>query len=604
MWNERRAVKDQMRYIGTIESMVLVTEWHPRSSHMPGESDYPITTLIPNTWLQEVEEIAERSDRASWMLLGNALTLSHEIDIIEVKDDTVQVSSSPQNMLYSEYLGIRRSRLRRILYIYISQMASRLGCSYPKTPFHQVVAGCISHPKDLGMDEQWHNHVSSWIELSRLIRSSSEFLFPSKAVTKELLRSGRYGAFLDHFRPLLDQWQRQHSGILNDSLYHQLLMIDYHFVRLYINSLALQAIFQQAQGYHRNLVIASELEMRSDFAYVREVIDGCSQILQMVIHLAEEDHLKYMPTRLHIRFASAAIYLIHALALGVRRTELDSKIALVDTVVRALRVHTVDDVHLSVRYASLLYNHLKGLRQRFVRVHSSTSSFPLAAPQFGYTADSLGSEASQRIPDSTPESGGQLASAPGLTSDDTAMPVSGTDWLVMPVETTNQTQQSDFMQLLFEIDSSDRRFFWDFLVEGYVAAPNPSLARVSMASERVMELLGTRNLDELRAVPTEDVRAASLKASGLNPEPDQLHTPANLQWYPVPDGDIISEDLEPLSCIAVLFGTTADEMRGFYRPNFVYGHPDIPLTEAYSMSMLKRMTEVQGGQNASQIERF
>jgi hypothetical protein len=154
------------------------------------------------------------------MLLGNALTLSHELDIIESKEEpavqpAVQSSSSPQNMSYSDYLVIRRNRLSRILYIYISQLASRLGCSYPKTPFHQVVASSISHPQNSPLDEQWHNHVSSWIELSRLIRSSSEFLFPSKSVTKELLRSGRYGAFLDHFRPLLDQWWKQHSEIFS-----------------------------------------------------------------------------------------------------------------------------------------------------------------------------------------------------------------------------------------------------------------------------------------------------------------------------------------------------------------------------------------------------
>ncbi|KAM0254301.1 hypothetical protein ACHAQJ_006942 [Trichoderma viride] len=465
MWNERRAVKDQMRYMGTVESMVLVTEWHPRASHMPSESDYQNTHLIPNKWLQEVEEIAERSDRASWMLLGNALTLSHELDIIESKEEpAAQSSSSPQNMSYSDYLIIRRNRLRRVLYIYISQLASRLGCSYPKTPFHQVVASSISHPQNSPLDEQWHSHVSSWIELSRLIRSSSEFLFPSKSVTKELLRSGRYGAFLDHFRPLLEQWRQQHSEISNELLYHELLMIDYHFVRLFINSLALQAVSQQAYS-RQNQSLGSEFEKTSDFPFIKEVIDGCSQILRMVIRLAEENHLKYMPTRLHIRFASAAIYLIHALALGVRRTELDSKIALVDAAVQALRVHTVDDVHLSVRYASLLYQHVKGLRQRFVRIRDNASPFPFTtATQFGHPSDSIGSDTSAHIVDSTlSDLRTEPVTASDLSLDDVATPISGSDWFMMPVAMTAQTQQSDFMEFLFEMDLSDRKSFWEFL---------------------------------------------------------------------------------------------------------------------------------------------
>ena len=35
IWDEARVTKDQLRYLGTIESMLLATEWHPRSSHLP-----------------------------------------------------------------------------------------------------------------------------------------------------------------------------------------------------------------------------------------------------------------------------------------------------------------------------------------------------------------------------------------------------------------------------------------------------------------------------------------------------------------------------------------------------------------------------------------
>ncbi len=39
IWDERRAVKDQTRHLGTIESFLLVTEWHPRSAHVAPDLD-------------------------------------------------------------------------------------------------------------------------------------------------------------------------------------------------------------------------------------------------------------------------------------------------------------------------------------------------------------------------------------------------------------------------------------------------------------------------------------------------------------------------------------------------------------------------------------
>ena len=92
--------------------------------------------------------------------------------------------------------------------------------------------------------------------------------------------------------------------------YHELLLIDYHFVRLNINSLALQAVAQRVRAA-QSLPVGSELEKTSDYAFIREVVDGSTQILTMVTRLADDDKLKYIPSRLYIRFASAAVYLLN-----------------------------------------------------------------------------------------------------------------------------------------------------------------------------------------------------------------------------------------------------------------------------------------------------
>jgi hypothetical protein len=266
------------------------------------------------------------------MLLGGALALGHELDLFDGSDDAPTDSASDGTKLsFADYLLLRRGRLRRLLFVYISQLASRIGCALPKTPFHTTISSSMSMPHSM-LDRQWHDHMTSWIELSRLVRTTSEFLFPSKSVTRELLRSGRYCEFLDHFRPLLSQWLEKYlqnpsmalgswlifsstlfiyANLLPDmSVYHQFLSIDYHFIRLYINSLALQAVANRMAKY-QTFTMGSQFEGSQDSGYIREVISGSVQILEMVIKLADDDHLKYIPVRIYIRIASAAIYLIN-----------------------------------------------------------------------------------------------------------------------------------------------------------------------------------------------------------------------------------------------------------------------------------------------------
>jgi len=80
------------RSLGSIQALLLMTEWHPRSLHFPPENDGWDASLAPSAddvyaprdprndhdsqrWREDVFEPAKRSDRLSWMLLGIAVTL-------------------------------------------------------------------------------------------------------------------------------------------------------------------------------------------------------------------------------------------------------------------------------------------------------------------------------------------------------------------------------------------------------------------------------------------------------------------------------------------------------------------------------------------------
>jgi len=128
--------------------------------------------------------------------------------------------------------------------------------------------------------------------------------------------------------------------------------------------------------------------------------------------------------------------------------------------------------------------------------------------------------------------------------------------------------------------------------------------RVVEASARMFEQLGGSDLEQLRQVPAEQVRQASRLLSGIRPAPGEVHTPANLVWFPTEDGQVVGEDL---SCwpadVPVLFGHTADEARFFITPRGPIGAPPGTVDPArlYTPATLAKMAAVFGGHRGGDI---
>ena len=103
-------------------------------------------------------------------------------------------------------------------------------------------------------------------------------------------------------------------------------------------------------------------------------------------------------------------------------------------------------------------------------------------------------------------------------------------------------------------------------------APMWSYERAESAANRLFDRLGSKRVDELRQVPTEELRKASHELSGIFPKPGQVHTPANLVWMPVPDGDVVVADgFRGWSDeVPVMFGCVDNEARYFIKPGGIY----------------------------------
>lgn len=447
IFGQEKSTKSKIRSLGTVEALLLMAEWHPRSLHFPPETDGWDDDLIStnpkpsdhgdsnsesaNRWLEDMIEPSRRSDQMSWMLLGCALSLAHELGIFETEDG----DSPDAEQQWKEQMTLRRQRVQRLLYVYINQLAWRIGCMspIPQSLNHAVLGG--RKPRGLSQPgSTWLTFMDSWIELTKLAQSVTDMFFPSAKFARQQLHSGRYIGLLDHFRPLLNQWKDKYlQPHVLDPMFYNDLFIEYHFVRVYTHSVGMQAVVERAiaDADSNNLD-----EMRPttidpiDYEYIQEVIVGCCQILRKVTHLAEEGALRFCPIRIVLRITSASIFLMKALSLGTRQSTLRDSLEVLEKSIAALKSNALDDVHLSTRYATLLDMHVSRLRRNLLAscktVKSSrgttqrSSMGPPAWPENGDRSNHINTPASQ-----------------DLTSEMSFIPTfneMGDDWLSLPFD--------------------------------------------------------------------------------------------------------------------------------------------------------------------------
>lgn len=122
---------------------------------------------------------------------------------------------------------------------------------------------------------------------------------------------------------------------------HDMLTIEYQYVRIYTNSVGMQAVVERTLAetdtdVPQDEILPLNLEPR-DYDFIQEVVDGSCQILQKVVQLSESGALRYSPVRIFLRITTSSIYLIKGLSLGSRNQKLQSSLDILDAAIRALR---------------------------------------------------------------------------------------------------------------------------------------------------------------------------------------------------------------------------------------------------------------------------
>ncbi|KAI1419479.1 transcriptional activator ARO80 [Xylaria sp. FL1777] len=434
--------KGSLRTLGTIESLMILTEWHPRALHFPPEeaidelmlpsrdlrmqpssTDEDVTARPGgNVGGQRIEswlEPAWRSDRMCWMLLSNALGLAYELGVFDDIDELLAANAITRPEYEDEAYRLRAMRIKRLLLIYLTQLAGRLGWtnmvpesirttdpvfSHNRRPTTNegttpgtnpsVLSNTFSYVPDVELDDQI---IQCWVGVSNAMHRGNEKIFKSRKHTTEIIQSGRYTSILKDFQPILREWWREFERFRLPEFTRHILTIEYEYVRIYINSLALQAVVErcttnatgasstsngshgargaqgntelspQTQNYLGNLPIGHLGGFGAeDQEYIREVVSGCRNLLRTVVDgLFKGGYLKHAPVRTYFRIISGAMFLLKTFALGAPKSDVETSISLLDRTVHALRTCVVDDIHLGTRFGDLLESLTTRLRDRF-----------------------------------------------------------------------------------------------------------------------------------------------------------------------------------------------------------------------------------------------
>lgn len=174
------------------------------------------------------------------------------------------------------------------------------------------------------------------------------------------------------------------------------LAIEYEYTRVYVNSLALQAVVercthntpQQTHAQPNGMGPSATADeggaipfstltrwYGNDRHHIDEVVSASRNVLSIVVNgLYPEGYLRHAPVRTFFRIVSVAIILLKTFALGATEKDVAKTLGLLDQAVYALRTSIVDDVHVGNRFADLVDTLTHRIRGRFVRLAANGST--------------------------------------------------------------------------------------------------------------------------------------------------------------------------------------------------------------------------------------
>lgn len=236
---------------------------------------------------------------------------------------------------------------------------------------------------------------------------------------------------------------------------------------MYTNSLAIQAVVERAKT--KMPVTALDYDFlkkdnHHDYMFIQEVVDASRSILQIAVDLAEADILRFCPVRVFISVTSASVFLLKAISLGTRRSDLQVSLDVLDKCIHALKTNICDDIHLSYRYGMLLDRHVRRFRHNFRVQNNITGAQTQVAIRRASIADGTASSQPSQQPDQAqpPDSAPQAQTNGIIHFDDAEFATNMDDWLAQPFDASFAPFGTDVDQgFATGLDMSSLDFLWN-----------------------------------------------------------------------------------------------------------------------------------------------
>ena len=484
---QEKGSKAKTRTLGSIEALLLLTEWQPRGLHVPPGSDgwdsdalFTLRTAKDESepevdrsprgrWLQDVLDPARRFDRMSWMTLGAAVTLAHELSVFDVEGVSREQPAAPCD--YESRKSYRALALSSLLQAQHEQLSARLGRKSWMLQNSYSVKTFSRLPEHFP-GPSWKAFMIAWTELTKLTRSICDVLFPSPLVTTQLLHTGRYVGLIEHFSEMLSAWEAKHlrdsskpaafksqhltnRKAMAPASLHDMLSMEYNHVRVHANSLGLQAIFERAVA---DTDPVSFHISATDYPFVSTVVDSCLNVLKITTKLHRTGVLRFAPVSVFIRVTSASVFLLKGLGIGASNSKLQEALRTLTLTIDALKASKPDDLHLGARYAELLETHVLQLQEKFV---------PAAKPSMFHSA-SLSADRTMPLHATADNSAWDPCSTSNGLSDtihlQPAPEVCSTfdeSWLTLPFDPSLMPFAADELQGLQGLGDDSLNFIWN-----------------------------------------------------------------------------------------------------------------------------------------------
>lgn len=268
-------------------------------------------------------EPALRSDRMCWSLIGMAHTLAFELGVfgnfhngIRIPRSAARNGGEVSSVLHEQ----RIDRIERLLYVYINSACGRFG--FPTMHVGQdedmnvfvIQERMTAHPYASDLVDLIQE---CWADITLIMKACNANLFPSRDYTQTLIQNGSYVTLLEQFQPAMDTFGRKLKAAQLPKYPWIILSIELEYIRMYIYSLALQAVLghwasNAAPGNEEPTSYNSFSALyKRNQRYIAEVVKAARNLLRYVVDgLLPDDYLKHAPVRTHFRILSGAMFLL------------------------------------------------------------------------------------------------------------------------------------------------------------------------------------------------------------------------------------------------------------------------------------------------------